>query len=366
MQYTSILYLIGSFSAFPPIMGVLLLVLPFLILTKRILIRNSRRVYVAVAVFVAISLAHLFLNLDYFSGGLVLHLVFLMSITLLLRDKTFCMSSFIKCIKVITVVNLVFIFLYFVPPLRTILYFDMAGFYRFRGAYLEPSIAAIAAIFHIIILWQYSPVKNNKIFILINLLIVIITFSGSGFLLLAIMLFSNFIKKIKLSKIVFMIVACLSAYILIFEVLEDTFLHLRIVNMLNGNFSQSTYLRFFAPFEFIHALYDSDLYSFFFGISDPRLYIESNYSIFQYFYLWDGTKTYQVNNGYAVLWALSGFVGVIIFFTFMFFHWRNRNIVYNSFFIFLPFFTGHFVSILFWFYIFIFIEINRRNYLSTK
>lgn len=365
MQYTSILYLIGAFSAFTPLMAAFIFVIPLYIFTKKVLISTKKRMYVLILIFITISTSQFIFHLKYFSFGLVLHLSFLLSTTLLLREKKFRIIEFLWYVKLLTLVNFAMVLLYFIPIFRDVFYFDMLGLYRFRGAYLEPSIAAIASVFNLIILWLYSQ-QRSYVFILINLLIILLTFSGSGLVLILIVFLSQFIKNFKLSQGLLLAVGLVGSYVMIFEFLQGSFIHQRIINVLNGDFSQSTYLRFFAPFEFVQSLYNADAYSFLFGVTDPRLYIENNYSEFQYFYLWDGSATYQVNNGYAVLWGLSGLSGVMIFFLFMFYHWKKRNIVFNTFVLCVPFFTGHFVSIMYWFYIFIFIEINKRNYLSNE
>jgi hypothetical protein len=366
MQYTSVLYLIASLSAFPAVIGVMLFALPFFVLTKRVRIVNKPPIYVAVALIAAISIGHLFFNLKFFDGGLVLHLVFLMCMILMLKEKEFRFSSFIAVIKVVTIVNLCMLFSYFTPILRDIFYFEIVGFYRFQGAYLEPSVAAISSVFNIIVLLLYSAQNKKTPYILINLLIVMLTFSGSGLFLLLITLLTYLIKNFKGSILFYTLGLLCSLYGLIFIAYPENFLYLRAANVLNQEFSQSTYLRFFAPFEFISHLYNTSVFGFIFGISDPRLYIEYNHSDFQYFYLWHGSKTYQLLNGYAVLWGLSGLVGVSAFFTLMFYHWKNRNLVYNTFILFVPFFMGHFVSIMYWFYIFIFITINRRDFLLKR
>lgn len=368
MQYTGILYLIASFSAFPAIVGIaiMFILVPFFVLTKRIRISRKLPNYIAIALIISLSLWHLFFNPEFFNGGLVLHLIFLMCIALLLKEREFNLSSFITVIKALTILNTILVFSYFIPNLRDIFYFDILGFYRFQGIYLEPSIAAISSIFNIIVLLPYIKKNKNSLYIFINLLFVILTFSGSGLFLLLTTLFFYLVKNIKASSLFFSFCFLMSLYYLIFLAFQDNFIYVRIMNILDGNFSQSTYIRFFAPFEFINYLYNSVPSNFLIGVSDPRLYIESNHSDFKYFYLWHGAPTYDLNNGYAVLWSLSGLIGLGVFFTYMFYHWKNKNFLLNIFVFFVPFFTGHLVSIIYWFYIFIFIEFNRRNFLSTK
>lgn len=368
MQYTSILYLIASFSAFPAIaiIATILFVVPFFVLTNRIRISRNAPNYIAIGFIISLSIWHLFFNLEFFSGSLILHLIFLMCITLLLKEREFNLSGFMTVIKVLTILNTILIFSYFIPNLRDIFYFDLMGFYRFQGIYLEPSIAAISSIFNIIVLLPYAKKNKNSLYIFINLLIVMLTFSGSGLFLLLTTLFFYLVKNIKASSLFFSFCFLMSLYYLIFLAFQDNFIYVRIMNILDGNFSNSTYIRFFAPFEFINHLYDTSTSNFLIGVSDPRLYIESNHSDFKYFYVWNGSKTYDLNNGYAVLWSLTGLIGLGTFFTYMFYHWKNKNFLLNIFVFFVPFFTGHFVSIIYWFYIFIFIEFNRRNFLSTK
>lgn len=368
VQYTGILYLIASFSAFPAIIGiaVMFIIFPFYVLTKRIRISRKLPNYIAIAFIISLSIWHLFFNLEFFNGGLVLNLIFLMCIVLLVKEREFNLSSFITLIKVLTILNTILIFSYFIPNLRDIFYFELLGFYRFQGMYLEPSIAAIFSMFNIIVLLSHSKKNKNYLYIFISLLIVILTFSGSGLFLMLTILFFYLIKNIKASILFFSFCFLLSVYYLIFLGFQDNPIYMRIMNILDGNFSQSTYMRFFAPVEFINYLYHANISSFLFGVSDPRLFIELNHSDFKYFYLWHGSPTYDLNNGYAVLWSLSGLIGLGTFFTYMFYFWKNKNFLLNVFVLLVPFFTGHFVSIIYWFYIFIFIEFNRRNFLSTK
>lgn len=92
------------------------------------------------------------------------------------------------------------------------------------------------------------------------------------------------------------------------------------------------------------------------------MFIKKNFYDFNFFYLWNQLPTYNVNNGYIVALSLGGIVFILILLVYLISKISKHKIPILIFIIIFPLFSGHFVSILYWFLLSVFsLEFYKRN-----
>ncbi len=358
MNYTNLLYLFLSFSYFISDYLILPFIFILYFMKKISFIKYSIIFY---TIIVLLMFIHILINPIYFNLSLYLHLLLLIFITISVKDKYFTKNSFLKTIKLITTINFILLFTYFSDEGRTLFFYENLESYRFRSFYLEPSILALFSVFNFIIIDYYDDVKNKIYFLILNLLILLFTFSGSGIIVFFFIYTWRFFKKINLKYIIILLIFVL-IFVLNIKYLPDSFI-LRVNMFFLGSYDTSTILRFFAPIEYFSIITFDNFSNFLFGIGDPRIYLEYNFSSFNLFYLWNGEATYNINNGYVVGYSMGGIV-LLITILFHILYYFNKNKYPILFFIILfPFFSGHFVSIYLWFLFYIY---RHRFYKSNK
>ncbi|WP_028834557.1 hypothetical protein [Pseudoalteromonas sp. 6BO_GOM-1096m] len=331
-------------------------ILLYLFISKRALLTNDFRVYLLCFIFVLISLLQYFFNIEFVNPQFVINFYFIFILTLAFYDPL-NRSRLLLLVKALTVVNLLCVILSVHPIFTEVFFVFSSGFFRFKSIFFEPSFLAIFSAFAFVYLHSRPSVSFFSPWKLLNLLFILLSFSGSGVFLVLLPLLIYFLSKFKLSTIFYgFLVGCVVYYVF-FIMFPDNLLTQRVNSTLEGNISQSTLLRFYAPVEFVqHVFNHASLLEILFGVGDPRIYIQNFHDDFKYFYIYSGEPTYELNNGYAVLLSMFGFVGLLAFFCFVFSYLRRDNLLYFSFFIMLPFFSGHYVSLFYFFFIYILIN----------
>lgn len=343
MSYIALLYMFLTFTDFIPEY----FILPFLIyyfMLKKIKIRVD--VIYFLSFILIVILLNLLFNPEYFNLMLYMHFLFIVCATILIKDKKFIMKKFVYIVKIITYLNFILLFSYIFDFSKEVFFYENLGFYRFRSFYLEPSILALFTVFNMLIIYLYDFTKTKILSLLLNLIILVFTFSGSGIFMFLLVLFSLFYNRIIRIGIIIGIVGFLLVKLNYFP---SSFLD-RIDFFISGDYDTSTILRFFAPFEFITVVSNENWFNTLFGIGDPGLYLKHNSLDFHLFYLWNGERTYKINNGYVVGYALGGMLLpllIVIYLLLNSIHRNNKPIL--VFILTFPFFSGHFVSIYLWF-----------------
>jgi hypothetical protein len=363
MQFINIVFLLAVFFIYKPLVILSFCFSIYLIASKRLYFKNSIVVYLLLLLFVVISLIQFFFNSYFFNGVYLFNFLALFTFCIVLTDNKFNFNSLLFLVKIVVAINFILTVSFFLPFVKDTFFVHSSGFYRFKGLFFEPSFAAIFSAFSFILLHFYTDTRLLSKWKAMSIISLVATFSGSGIALIIISFIANIIHTLRVKSFIYIVIAFSLIYVLLFVFYPDNLIATRATATLNGTYSQSTLLRFFAPIEFISFVFqERDVLSMLFGVGDPRIFIENFHANLSYFYIYDGSPTYELNNGYAVLFSLFGLVGVIFYCVFILLHWRNKYFVYNTFFIFLPFFSGHFVSIFYLFFLLLYMTLNKRNY----
>lgn len=356
-QYINLLYFFVTFNNIIPDFFILPILVVYILLRK--VVFNVDSVMIIIAILLTMFLNMIF-NYEYFNILLYLHLLFVVISTILIKDKFFDLLKFIKCVKVVTLLNFMLIFTFVIPNLRGYFFYENLGFYRYKSVYLEPSILASFTVFNMLVIMFYDRSNKKMLFTFSNLIVLFLSFSGSGFFIFMFIFFIYSIIKLSLRYII-----CLLSFLLLFFVyilnFENAFT-IRVYNFLNNNYDNSTILRFVAPVEYLIKFSEKNFYNIFIGVGDPRMFIKKNFYDFNFFYLWNQLPTYNVNNGYIVALSLGGIVFILILLVYLISKISKHKIPILIFIIIFPLFSGHFVSILYWFLLSVFsLEFYKRN-----
>jgi hypothetical protein len=343
MSYLNLLYLFVNFNFLVPHYFLLPFLIFFIFQNKMLFNKKILPLYGIVSIS---SLYNMFYNSDTFNPLLYFHLFFIIFISFTFIEKRIKFDQLLISVKFISVLNFVLLFTYFFD-LRDMLFYENLSFFRFKSLYMEPSIIALCTVLNMVLLFLYDVSKLKKYFILINAVVLFFTFSGSGFGILLGLLLLYGLKKVSIKNLLFLGIA-LFVSMLYIEHIDNAFTH-RVISLLSGNFDTSAVLRFFAPFELITNIIKSNPINLFFGVGDPRLFIKANFSQFELFYLWNGEPTYQVNNAYAVMFGMGGILLILSMVSNILFTRKKTHYLIYAYVLLFPFFSGHFVSIHFFF-----------------
>lgn len=362
IQLIDLLFISAIFFRQPYVTLAILLLILVLILLNKIQLSKSPGIYALFAVLYACTIFQLVSGTKFINESLILAF-FVYCLTLLLVDKSeSSISNLFRLLKLLSIVQILLVFGYFVPDVRDNFYAHSASAYRFRGVFFEPSFAAIWSVFSLLLFLNYSGKSDVRYYVLANVLILILTFSGSGFALMLLTLFLSYKKLARVDRYVLFYFLTIIAGIVFLAFYDSSFVSRRIASSIDGQVGQSTLLRFFAPIEFLaHVFREGDLVNVLVGVGDPRLYIQEFHNDFRYFYIYDGSPTYELNNSYSVFFSMFGLLGLCAYIICIFRYWKPSNLAYNVFFIVLPFFTGHFISMFYIFFWALFMKLNRAH-----
>lgn len=218
----------------------------------------------------------------------------------------------IAVIRVVIWTNGILLLSFFVDGVREIFWYENLGQYRYRAFYFEPSIAALIYVFNIQIIWSFARHHSDfPLLISISLVSLLLTYSGSGFLLLALMILSgiDWRRLIPLLKGLAFAIPPL----LLFSMTErgsdaiDELIVRRLAGILALEYDNSIHLRAVAPFLFLGDQMQSGIYAWIgFGIGGIENYISGNESNLIYLSNFAGEIMTTINNGYVVLASLVG------------------------------------------------------------
>ncbi len=219
----------------------------------------------------------------------------------------------IRLVRLIVWINSCLLLTYFFHDFRAIFWAENVGQFRFRSYFYEPSIAALVYGLNIIIILERGRrARDSWILIALSGLGLFLTFSGSGFALLAVIIFASLYEKKSIKSVLpllsFMLALLLvsNTFLLPYLVTEELIFR-RIELIFEANADHSAYLRFVAPFLFSYHQLSSGLYGFFgVGIGGIENYISANAADLWFLIEYTGDLSTNLNNGYAVLLALTG------------------------------------------------------------
>jgi hypothetical protein len=294
-------------------------------------------------------LYHLFFNDSYFDIFSYLHWFGILFASVLLNDRDFDLKKLINIVKIITILNLIFLFSYF-TLFKDVFFTENLGFYRYRSFLPEPAMAAFFTIFNIVIL---SKIKKSNIWIFFNIVITFFTFSGTAYMMGTMLLIVYFLSSLSIKRILYLGLIIVILFSTISMFLTDSIILDRVSSFMNADFDTSTLLRFAAPFELFHML-SNNLDSFLFGVGNPSLYIDKNFHELHYFYLFDGSKTNNLNNAFVGLFSYGGISIFLVLFLVFIDIGKSKFMTLTMYLLILPFFSGHLISLYLWTFIYIY------------
>lgn len=258
-----------------------------------------------------------------------------------------------RSIATVTWLNLALLVGSFLMPIREITFIEVVGGARFQSIYTEPSYAAFIYILNLQQLMMRRSEERSYILIAINISCLLITYSGSGFSLLLLLILTSMSSKISIGGKIkyFALLVAISLLLLIFA--GDAINQIvtsRWIGILNGEIDNSVFLRFVAPWIFLDGLASESIHFFIgAGIGGITEYINFYRAELGYLVFFDGAEASALNNGYAVIIALLGFplgFGVL---SWIFFRvWKSKSdVTYKVLFIGYPFFSGWVIHPLF-------------------
>lgn len=261
-------------------------------------------------------------------------------------------------IVTVTILNFLLLFTYFMS-FADIFWVENIGAYRFQSYFIEPSVAALFYAFNVVYIFSLSFKERPKSFIaivLLNLLMISLTASGSGFFIIGFSLIFVGGQRYKFSTIlVILALVAIIGLFLLGQISPEQYQILisdRIDGILIGNVDTSISLRFIAPWQLLGVILDSPVHAIFgAGIGGLDSYVSSNLNWLTSFENFDRTSVVYVNNGYVAGFATLGLLGIIPFAVYL---WSILKRLWNehralAVFLFLyPFFAGFFISIVYW------------------
>jgi hypothetical protein len=349
MNYTVFLFVFTLLSFF---LNELILI-PFLLLASnnghlRLKLSSINLLYIsAVVLSILVSIFYNFLDFDLNLG---IHLALVIILTVFIRDEQFNVKHLILIAKIFLIVNIVIVALD-ATQFNLNLSFTSHSIPRFKSIFLEPSVASFTFILTLILLYNYD--KKLSFWILLNLIFILITFSGSGYAI--IFLLSLFTIKFKIRKktlilSVVLIILTLPALYYFTKSESFQFLIAKRINRIDQGSDNSSKLRFLAPLQVAEfTLKNSPIWGF--GLGSAEKTINANRSSFSYFKHFDGTPTSKINNVYAIILIAGGFTLLFIHFIFLYSIYKYvipKSIHFYIFLLVFPIFSGHYANIFMW------------------
>ncbi len=264
-------------------------------------------------------------------------------------------SSFVSfnSIKIITWLNVAILLGSIFSPIREIAFIEKVGGLRFESFYTEPSYAAFICIFNMQQAWMRRHQERISLLLFVNFVCLLLTFSGSGFALLFLLLAVHLSIGVKLNVRVKLFIMLASGIALLKMLAGDAFDQMilaRFQGIASSQIDNSTFLRFVAPWLFLDGLASRELHFFFgTGIGGLTEYINFYRSELSYLEDFSGVPLSSINNGYAIIVALLGFpLGVAVLMWIFWQTWKsNLHLSNKLLFVVYPFLSGWVIHPLF-------------------
>lgn len=196
---------------------------------------------------------------------------------------------------------------YLFPVIGDLVFDEQLLIMRYRGLTLEPSIIGIVLSWCFYYLLSLGA-KQSLLAVFLCVVIIVATFSGSAYILLGI----ASLLALNLRNLAFLtviMILCLPLFFL-FDAGLQGLVFQRIENIASGNISNSTFLRFVAPFLVLSDMIDTTPLSYLFGvgIGFSEGYLSQNSDIFYYLRDYKFNFVPKINNGITVIIVNFGLV----------------------------------------------------------
>ena len=240
----------------------------------------------------------------------VVHLLVYL-VLFLARDRNQRNDVAAPAVAFTTLLSLLLLLSFPLPVLRDIAWVEKIGGYRFQSYFSEPSLASFVLIFNLHHLWLRGLERPwARPLVLINLICLVPTFSGSGMMLLALLVVTHLRHNFSWRQaLLFLLLLAVTLFGLrtLFTAAFDQMLIARAAGLLGNQTDNSTFLRFVVPWLFIRDLVQDDVH-FWLGTGIGGLvdFIESNHHRLWYLVDYQGQTLVNLNNGYAIVLSLLG------------------------------------------------------------
>lgn len=215
-------------------------------------------------------------------------------------------------VRAVSVVNALLLLTLFVPVLADSFWYENLDQRRFRAFYFEPSIAAVVYVLNLVVLWHASPRGRRELpYVACNLLCLVLTFSGSGFLLLAAVLASSLGRGrlAGLGRYALLALPLGLAWAMTESgsaAIQNLVLS-RVSGIASLEYDNSVHLRAVAPLLFVVDFLDAGLNTWLgAGIGGIESYVDLRAGALWFLVDFAGNLVPHINNGYVVVLALVG------------------------------------------------------------
>lgn len=215
-------------------------------------------------------------------------------------------------VRAVSVANALLLLTLFVPGLVDLFWYENLDQRRFRAFYFEPSIAAVVYVLNLVVLWHASArTRGEAPYVVCNLLCLALTYSGSGFLLLAAVLASG-LRGSRLAGLWRYALLALPLG-LAWAMSESGSAALqslvigRVAGIASLEYDNSVHLRAVAPLLFVVDFLDAGLHTWLgAGIGGIESYVDMRANALWFLVDFKGDLVPHINNGYVVVVALLG------------------------------------------------------------
>ncbi|MEI6320516.1 MAG: hypothetical protein WCS09_18530 [Pseudomonadota bacterium] len=306
-------------------------------------------------------------------AGTAIHLLIYLVVVFAHRSLIASWPS-LQLVRWVVWVNTILLLTFFLDGAREVFWYENLGQYRFRSYYFEPSIAALMYVLNILIIWSSGRrSRDSMLLISMSLAGLLLTYSGSGILLLALIMMTGISWKqlAPVLKIVLIVIPLLILWSLTpqgAEAIDDLIVQ-RVVGIVALEYDNSVHLRAVAPFIFLADQLETATHALIgFGVGGLENHILTNESSLLYLTNFAGELMTSVNNGYVVLIALVGLPTAILCFA-----WLGVRVVSSPgpsglkvYIVLYPFFSGFVIHPLIWLLVvMIGLRVARRRPLAT-
>jgi hypothetical protein len=246
----------------------------------------------------------------------------------------------------VTWLNVLVLFFSLHPQVQAMAFFETPGGLRYQSIYIEPSYAAFIYLFNIVELIKIKRTEKVDGLIFLNILLIFITFSGSGLALLLLFLMAYVIEKFSFKsklKVASVVIALLTTFIFSARSAFNEMVLSRWQGILTGDIDNSVFLRFVAPWVFLDQMAGRWVHFMAgVGIGGINEYINYYRSELAFLQFYDGSDATGLNNGYAVILAMMGFpFGFGLICLIIFLVWRSNSAISSkALLLAYPFFSG--------------------------
>ena len=348
MNWANLLYICCQFTPNNGICHILCIICFFLFITSMILKNNlnkSRLFFFFICIIIlSLLLVTQLLSYDYFDlNTSIISALFYTSITFTFLNYKAKIS--LKIIKIFTLINFLFLFSFFIPYISDLFWREHIGNFRYRSYFSEPSVSSIVYLINILIL--FAVYKNLNIFIVLNSICIIFTFSMFGYFALF-LLFSYYFVFFRRFYFKFSILALIILIFLYLNVNAYNLVFLRLNAIING-LDLSSNIRLLNPFHALYVLLSKfDNLYLGVGIGNVDSFFFKYKSSFPFFYDWSNDYNPYINNSLVNIIIHFGVFTTILYISILLsFFLKAKNYLFLFFFLLYVFGSGYIFNPLF-------------------